>query len=265
MIKRIKLYINNNEKSVKNAKIVKEKFINSNYIIDNKNFDLAISIGGDGAFLRMVRECNYNTQPYYIGINSGTLGFLAEVEINNLDNFIGRLKNNDYYLNEMNIQKTVVRFNNKKEVLRTLNEVIIRYNNSKILKSDVFCNNSLFENFTGDGLIISTSLGSTAHNASYGGASIDPRFQTLQITPMGAIATKAYNSYRNPTVFDQNTKVLIKPRENLKHYLITYDGIDKKYEDVESVETYLEDSKIKMLKLNDYSFASRIHSKLISD
>ena len=126
-INQVKLFVNDDKKSKDVAKKIEKELIKNNFIISDKGFELAISIGGDGAFLRMVRECNYNTHPYFIGINSGTLGFLAEVEINNLDNFIDRLKNNDYYLNEMNIQKTVVRFNNKKEILRTLNEVIIRY------------------------------------------------------------------------------------------------------------------------------------------
>lgn len=265
MIKRIKLYVNNNDKAVKNAKLIKDKFRKNGYIIDNKNYDLAVSVGGDGAFLRMVRECNYYAKPYYVGINSGTLGFLAEVEVNDVDNFINRLKNDDFYYNEINIQKTVIKYNKRKDVLFSLNDVIIRYNNSKVLKSDIYCNDKLFENFTGDGIIISTSIGSTGHNASYGGAAIDPTFQTIQVTPMGAISTKAYSSYRNPTVFNQNTIIRVIPREDLRHYFITYDGIDKYYKNVESIQSYIDDNKIKMLKLNNYSFASRIHNKLISD
>lgn len=264
MIKRIKLYVNNNDKSFKNAKIVKDKFIKNGYIIDDNDYDMAVSIGGDGAFLRMVRSCNYDSNPYYVGINSGTLGFLAEVEVNDVDNFINRLKNNDYYDNKVNIQKTIVNYDNKEETLFSLNDVIIRYNNCKVLKGDIYCNNKLFENFTGDGIIISTSIGSTGHNASYGGASIEPMFPTIQLNPMGAISTKAYNSYRNPVIFNENTIIKIVPRDNLNNYFITYDGIDKNYSNVESVESRLDKNKIKMLKLNNYSFATRIHNKLIS-
>lgn len=265
MIKKIKLYVNNNVKSLKNAKIVKDKFIKNGYIIDDNNYDMAISIGGDGAFLRMVRSCNYDSNPYYVGINSGTLGFLAEVELNDIDNFISRLKKNDYYDNKVNIQKTIINYDNKEDILLSLNDVIIRYNNCKVLKSDIYCNNKLFENFTGDGIIISTSIGSTGHNASYGGASIDPIFSSIQVTPMGAISTKAYNSYRNPVIFNENAIIKIVPRDNLNNYFITYDGIDKNYSNVESVESSLDKNKIKMLKLNNYSFATRIHNKLISD
>ena len=265
MIKRIKLYVNNNDKSIRNAKIVEDKFIKNGYIIDNNDYDMAVSIGGDGAFLRMVRSCNYDSNPYYVGINSGTLGFLSEVEVNDVDNFINRLNNNDYYDHKVNIQKTIINYDNKMDILFSLNDVIIRYNNCKVLKSDIYCNNSLFENFTGDGIIISTSIGSTGHNASYGGASINPIFSTIQVTPMGAISTKAYNSYRNPVIFNKDTIIKVMPRDDLRHYFITYDGIDKYYNNVKSVESCLDDSKIKILKLNNYSFANRIHNKLISD
>ena len=75
------------------------------------------------------------------------------------------------------------------------------------------------------------------------------------------------NAYNVRTDVADIEKIISMPvREAIGRYKYTSESeIDKKYEDVESVETYLEDSKIKMLKLNDYSFASRIHNKLISD
>ena len=88
MIKRIKLYVNNNDKSIKNAKIVKDKFIRHGYIIDDKKYDLAVAIGGDGAFLRMVHSNNFDCNRYYVGVNSGTLGFAQEINLIYLDRFI---------------------------------------------------------------------------------------------------------------------------------------------------------------------------------
>ncbi len=75
MIKRIKLYVNNNDKSTKNAKVVRDKFMHHGYIIDDKKYDLALAVGGDGSFLRMVHANNFNSNIYYVGVNSGTLGF----------------------------------------------------------------------------------------------------------------------------------------------------------------------------------------------
>ena len=72
-INRIKLFVNDNLKSKKIADIVKSKLKENDFKIVTKNYDLAIAIGGDGAFLRMVKESNFDSKCYYIGINTGTL------------------------------------------------------------------------------------------------------------------------------------------------------------------------------------------------
>ena len=95
MIKNIKLFINNNDKSIKLGKLIRDKFTENGFIITDKNFDLGIAVGGDGSFLRMIKNNNFNSNIYYVGINSGTLGFLQEVKLNEIDKFICELKNND--------------------------------------------------------------------------------------------------------------------------------------------------------------------------
>ena len=79
MIRNIKLFVNNNDESLEVSKLVKGKFLLSGFNISNDSFDLGIAIGGDGSFLRMVRSTNFDSNPYYIGINTGTLGFMQEV------------------------------------------------------------------------------------------------------------------------------------------------------------------------------------------
>ena len=74
MIKNIKLFINNNEKSIELAKLVRDKLNENGFIIDDNNFDLGIAIGGDGSFLRMIKKNKFDSEPYYVGINSGHLG-----------------------------------------------------------------------------------------------------------------------------------------------------------------------------------------------
>ena len=91
MIRNIKFFVNNNEASIRLAKLVEEYFVKKGFVVDNDNFDLGIAIGGDGSFIRMVRGTNFDSNPYYVGINSGTLGFLQEAnehEVNRLINSI---------------------------------------------------------------------------------------------------------------------------------------------------------------------------------
>ena len=82
--------INSNQvnKSVETKKILTEKLTNAGFEVTYEfcqDAELIISIGGDGSFLRMIKENNFNSDIYYIGINAGTLGFAQEVSIDNID------------------------------------------------------------------------------------------------------------------------------------------------------------------------------------
>ena len=81
-----------------------------------------------------------------------------------------------------------------------INEIVVRDKNLKVVKLDINIDNDLLENFMGDGVLISTSSGSTAHNLSYGGSIVYPTFSSLQITPMGPINSKAYKSLVNSVI-----------------------------------------------------------------
>ena len=80
-INKIKLFVNQNEKSEIVAKDLEMELKKYDFELVDEDYDLAISVGGDGSFLRMVRENNFNDNLYYIGVNSGTLGFLQEIDI----------------------------------------------------------------------------------------------------------------------------------------------------------------------------------------
>ena len=66
MIKKFKLFVNNNDKAIKAAQIIQTKLLNEGFIFDNDDYELAIAVGGDGAFLRMVKETNFNSNIFYL-------------------------------------------------------------------------------------------------------------------------------------------------------------------------------------------------------
>ena len=134
MIKNIKLFINKNDKSIETAKLIKERLTYNGFIVDDKKYDLGIAVGGDGSFLRMVKQNNFNSVIYYIGINSGTLGFMQEVKVEEIDEFIDELKNNKYKVEEIGIQETVVKAKDSLSRFYSLNEIVIRDKNLKVVK-----------------------------------------------------------------------------------------------------------------------------------
>ena len=125
-IKRVKLFVNDNDLSKRVAKEVEEELNKYGLEVVNENFDLGISIGGDGCFLRMVKSCNFNENIHYIGINSGTLGFLQEINIEDTKDFVRRLSIGDYKEENLSIQETTIVTNEKRYNYTSLNEIVVR-------------------------------------------------------------------------------------------------------------------------------------------
>ena len=146
--------------------------VNYKFNLVDYNYDLAIAIGGDGSFLRMVKSNNFNSDIYYVGINAGTLGFLQEIKPDEISAFFDKLNHDDFKVDEIGIQETNVISNNNQQQFYSLNEIVIRDSDLNTAKLNLFVDNTLLEKFVGDGLLVSTSVGSTAYNLSYGGSII---------------------------------------------------------------------------------------------
>lgn len=263
MIKNIKLFINENDEAAKVANIIKEKLELYDFNIVDDNYDLCLAIGGDGSFLRMVKETNFDSNTCYVGINAGTLGFMQEIKLEEIDKFILELKEEKYKIEEVGIQETTITYNNKEEKLYSLNEIIIRDKNLKVVKLDVKIDNDLLERYVGDGILIATSSGSTAHNLSLGGSIVYNTFSSLQITPIAPINSKVYRSLINSVIIPDKKNIEIYS-EN-KNLIITIDGKNYYYDNVLKINTIIADKKIKRLRLSHYNFPQKLNEKLLTD
>ena len=263
-IKSFKLFSNDNEKSKKTENIVR-KVLLENGFIESDNFDLGIAIGGDGSFLRMVKNTNFDSNPHYIGVNSGTLGFMQEVSINEIDAFANELKNNLYKIEKIGIQETTINYNGNNSKYYSLNEIIVRDKNLKVVKLKINIEDNLLENFMGDGILISSSHGSTAHNLSYGGSIVYNTFSSLQITPMGPINSKVYKSLINSVIIPDKLNISLIPEENHKDLIITVDGKNYYFDNIDSIKTTIDQKNIKCLRLSHYNFPHKINEKFLSN
>ena len=195
-INKVKLFVNDNEKSNIVARDLELELNKYGFkIVTKGSYDLAISIGGDGSFLRMVKETKFNESVYYIGVNSGTLGFLQEIDIKDTVDFVKRLNSDEYKIEEISVQETKVITEDKIYHYDSLNEIVIRNSNLKKINLDIKIDNDLLEQFIGDGILIATSIGSTAYNLSLGGSIVYNTFSSLQITPIAPINSKVYNEF----------------------------------------------------------------------
>jgi NAD+ kinase len=154
------------------------------------NIDCAIVLGGDGTIIKTSNDLMTYGIPI-LGVNLGTLGFLAEIEEHNVYEALDRLFDDDYEIeNRMMMEGEAFQYANGQELQccstdYVLNDVVItRKGFSRIINLGIYVNDELVDNFLGDGVIISTPTGSTAYNLSAGGPIVMPRTQVMVITPI---------------------------------------------------------------------------------
>lgn len=263
MIKKVKLFINDNETSKIISNILRNKLLENKFDVVEDNFDLGISVGGDGSFLRMIKSSNFDSDPLYVGINSGTLGFLQEVKVEKLDEFIEELKSNKYLIEEIGIQETRVNSKDTTSIYYSLNDIVLRDKYLKTFKCNIKIDNNEIEDFVGDGILIATSTGSTAHNLSFGGSIVYNTFTSLQITPIAPINSSAFRTIPNSIIIPDKKIITIVPKN--EEVILTVDGENNFYKNVDSVETTIDNKKIKFLRFSYYNFPQKINEKLINN
>ena len=152
--------------------------------------ECAIVLGGDGTIIQTANDLMTHDIPI-LGVNLGTLGFLAEVEEHHITDALERLFREDYRVeNRIMIEGNVIYHSRHKDLYKqttgyALNDVVIaRKGFSRIISLGIYVNDVLVDNFRGDGVIISTPTGSTAYNLSAGGPLVLAQASVMVVTPI---------------------------------------------------------------------------------
>ena len=263
-INKVKLFINNNLKSRKAAEEIKKELINNKFQLVEEDFDLGIAVGGDGAFLRMGTNSNFNSECYYVGINAGTLGFAQDISLEEIKPFIKSLSKENINYDKIGIGEVEVIFKNKTvNKFNIVNEIVIRNEELNTLHANVFVDESLLEKYVGDGLLIATSFGSTAYNLSFGGSIVFNTFDTLQLTPIAPLNNKSYRNLINSVIIPSNKIITIEPNTNDNNLLITVDGKNTFLNEVEKIKIVINNKTINIIRKKDYDFIKKVNEKFI--
>lgn len=147
--------------------------------------DLAISLGGDGTLLKAGRYLVDYEIPL-LGINLGRLGFLADISINNVNRFLGRILEGFYSVEErLLLQTDLIDAHGDPQSHLALNDVILRnLEDVRMIEFEAWHNESLIHRQRADGLIVSTPTGSTAYALSGGGPIMHPSLAALALVPI---------------------------------------------------------------------------------
>ena len=264
-MKYIYLYCRANENSI-DTKDNLNKLLNKNgFVVENecsKNTELIISIGGDGTFLKAAKEGNYSIP--VLGVNTGHLGFYADFNPNNLEEIITACSSNDFVV--QNYRTLMAKIKTQKEEIiigPAINDMFVKHGKHNIVHLNLYIENDFIENFSGDGLLVSSSAGSTAYNYSLGGGIVDPKIDLLQITPVAPVNNVIYRNFTSSLIIPPDKVINIIPKDT-DDVIIVADGKENILNDVDKISIELSDKEIKVIRKSDYNFWSKVKSKFIS-
>jgi len=221
-----------------------------------KRSDLIIAIGGDGTMLDCSRKYGAEGVPV-IGINLGNLGFLTDINPDDLTSSLLKVLEGKYTLDKRFFLE--VSINNEKEKYLALNEAVIHSGAvAQMIDYELFIDNNYVFSQKADGLIVSTNTGSTAYSLSGGGPIIHPKLEALCILPMFPHSLSS-----SPLVISSKDSIQISlkgSRSKCKLSLDSRKTIPVKKEGIISIKQskkYLE-----LIHLKGYSFFSAYRNKL---
>jgi NAD+ kinase len=161
--------------------------------------DVIVGIGGDGTLLRAAHLAHELDVPV-IGVNLGTVGYLTEVEPENVGEMLRRLAAGGLGVHS---RMTVAAETPDGSMLHGINDIVMeKVLSQRLVRIAVEVSGEFFTTFRADGLIVATPLGSTAYSLSAGGPVVDPDLDVLIMTPVAP-----HSLMSRPTVFTPDTEL----------------------------------------------------------
>ncbi|MCX8056903.1 MAG: NAD(+)/NADH kinase [Ignavibacteria bacterium] len=190
--------------------------------IDEKKFkgkiDILVSFGGDGTMLYSSQYA-IHADAILLGVNFGKLGFLADINFNDLNDVLEEIEHNDYEI-ENRILLEGKTLNQKTEKLIAVNDIVIEKGSwSRIIEIDTYVNGKYLITYRSDGLIISTPTGSTGYSLSSGGPILLPDMDSIILSPICPHTLTV-----RPIVLPGNSEIQIEARSGYETITINKDG-----------------------------------------
>lgn len=228
-----------------------------------ENADCMLVLGGDGTILRAVRDVKELHIPI-LGVNLGTLGYMTEVEPEQIDEALERLINGDFsYEERMMLMAVTKTADGTKAQQWALNDVVIsRKGSLQINDFNIYVNGQFLKKYSADGVIITTPTGSTGYNLSAGGPIAAPETELMMITP---ICPHTFNQ-RSIILSPQDEIVIEIPsgREDKNQQLeASFDGNGQMILNTgDKITITKSERKVVFLKLNKISFLEILSRKM---
>ena len=221
--------------------------------------DLIIVVGGDGTILRVARDLAFWNVPV-LGINLGHKGFLAEIEVEQMERFLQYIATGQYeYHERMMLEARLQRGDEELGCYLALNDIVVsRGPFSRIIKIEAYINDDFMESYSGDGLIVATPTGSTGYSLSAGGPIVNPIMELFVVTPICP-----HSLYNRAVIVNGSDTMKLRIDSRQVQVVLTVDGqVRFSLEDEDHLVVSRSKQKVKLVCFHDYSFYRMLHQKL---
>lgn len=230
----------------------------SDYHDIDRNIDYMISIGGDGTFLEAASIIRHYGIPI-VGINTGKLGFLANISQDEISQSIDALVNKKYTLEPRALIKMETSNDLFNDFNYALNDITIhKKDTSSMVTIHTYLNDKYLNSYWGDGLIIATPTGSTAYSLSVGGPIVVPEAKNFIIAPIAS-----HNLTVRPIVVPDNYVITLKVEGNNPNYLASLDFRSEIIDSSIEIKIKLAEFTINTISFHNQNFFLTLRNKLM--
>jgi len=220
--------------------------------------DLLLSIGGDGTFLEAVTYVRDRNIPI-VGINSGRLGFLADISTEELPVAIGEILKGKYSTRTVDLLRIDTDPPVFGDLNFALNELAIhKCDSSSMITIHTYINSVFLNTYWGDGLIIAAPTGSTAYSLSVGGPILHPACSEFIISPIAP-----HNLSVRPIVLPNDAKITLKIESRKNQFMASLDLRSQILDNGVDIHVRKNDFTITVVEKTNYDFYSTLRSKLM--
>lgn len=216
-----------------------------------------VSYGGDGTFLEAVRILNNRSVPV-IGINSGRLGFLANINRSDMARAFEEIKSGNYTLEERSLLYVEGDFLTAPDYPYAFNELTIQRQGASMIMTEVFVDGELIATCHGDGMLVSTPSGSTAYSLSVGGPVVSPQCNCLTISPIAP-----HNLTMRPVVVPDKSLITLKVHTREENFGVSLDNQNYSALDGAFFSVSRAEKAVFLVHLKNISFYETLRNKMM--
>jgi len=246
-------FYNHLVKRLASASVV-EGLIESNQVA----LDLAISLGGDGTFLRTAAWVGRQNIPI-LGINMGRLGFLADINTDDIETTLDEIFRQEYKVEKRSVLELESNPPFRETSNYALNEIaILKRDTSSMITIHTSLNEEYLTNYLGDGLLIATPTGSTAYSMSVNGPIIIPQANNFVLSPVAPHSLTV-----RPLVIPEDFCIRLKVESRNNNFLVSLDGRSEIYPSGSEFTIRKADFTIQLVKRYPHNFYETLRKKLL--